>query len=54
MNAIFGMFIQFIYEHMILYINLTSNNQRSKCEKSVQKRLRKVKNKYAHNNTIFS
>ena len=55
MNAIFGMFTQFIYEHMTIYRNLTPNI--IKVQKMVKKGSKigkiMVKIKNTHRNTIY-
>ena len=55
MNTFFGMFTNFIYEHMLIYTNLTSyitkgQNRDKKVSKRVKK---KVKIENAHRNTFF-
>ena len=42
MNTIFGMFTQFIYEHMTIYRNMTPNI--TKGQKRVKKGPKQVKN----------
>ena len=55
MSTIFGMFIQFIYEHMTIYRNLTPNitkgQKRVKKGSKIGQKMVKIKN--AHRNTIY-
>ena len=55
MSAIFGMFTQFIYEHMTVYGNLTPSitkvHKRVKKGSKMGQKMVKIKN--AHRNTIY-
>ena len=41
MNATFGMFTEFIFEHMIFYMNLLSTISKGK-KQNIKKRIKKI------------
>ena len=43
MNATFGMFTEFIFEHMIFYMNLLTTISKGKKQNSKKKRIKKIK-----------
>ena len=56
MRAIFGMFTQFIYEHMTIYRNLTPNiiKDQKRAKIGSKRDKKKLKFKITHRNTIYA